>query len=124
MDRFVSRPNDKILGLLRRLCNTAFGASEATMLAVVDGTRTRVVVAMPDMGEMGPRAGASAEFVFTHDQLRTVLQLGVSESSLATAAFRELLDQLANASADKVEFMQVVGRRLEGELPGRHPAIR
>ena len=86
------------------------------MLAVVDGTKTRVLISMPRgvAAELGPDAGA--EFVFRQDQLATLLELGVPESALATAAFRELLEQLADMSADKIGFMRVVNRRLEAWL--------
>ncbi|PKQ20340.1 MAG: hypothetical protein CVT66_05640 [Actinobacteria bacterium HGW-Actinobacteria-6] len=118
MDGLVCDSKEKVLGLLRRLCDTAFGPSGATMLAVVEGTRTRVVLAVPDGVTTELPPGAGAEFVFRQDQLRTLLELGVPESALATAAFRELLEQLSAASADKLGFMRAVNRRLEAGLSG------
>ncbi|PKQ37366.1 MAG: hypothetical protein CVT59_08090 [Actinobacteria bacterium HGW-Actinobacteria-1] len=103
---------EDVVGVLHRLCDVAFGPSGFTMLTVIEGARTRVVVSQCGSTAMDASAFTRATFVLQHAKIEALSDLGVSVGDLATAAFRDLLDQLASVAPNKVEFMRAVQSRM------------
>lgn len=101
-----------IVGALHRLCDVAFGPSGFTMLTIMEDTRTRVVLSQCGSTAMDASVFTRATFVLQHAKVEALAGLGVSVGDLAAAAFRDVLDQLASAAPDKVEFMRAVQSRL------------
>ncbi len=114
MSESTSAALERILGLVHRLCDTSFADAGITLLAVIEDGHTRVILSTSGTASCMP-AGSSASFQFTHAQLDTLLGLGVAEHDLATAAYRDLLEQLAASAPDKTAFMRGVFERLQAE---------
>ncbi|TDB39514.1 MAG: hypothetical protein D9V44_00655 [Actinobacteria bacterium] len=114
MSTSTSAALQRILGLLHRLCDASFADVGITLLAVIEDGCTRVILSASGTSSEMP-AGSGASFRFTHARLDTLLGLGVTEHDLATAAYRELLDQLAASAPDKTAFMRGVFERLGAE---------
>lgn len=115
---------EQVLALLHDLCESAFAPGSVTMLALMAGALTTVVLSASSATADGLPAGAVATFSFREAQLDTLLGMGVEASDCAMAAFRELLEQLARAVSDRSALMRPVYTRLEAasSWQGRDPA--
>lgn len=108
----VVRLRENLVRVLYRQCELAFGPSGFTMLTVIEGAQTRVSLSSCDSTVRDASPFARAQFVVEHERIEALVDIGVPIGELATAAFRDLLGQLAAAAPNRVEFMRGVQSRM------------